>query len=436
MSSLEEKFLLAIRFVFLFAYGAFLWASIHHVAAYFSNFEPAGTGEAGSFALAIAVDGTALILAVGMMFFSRNMPWYAKVIVWFFILALTAFSWLVNWQYAVINQSDIITTKLDPMWRNLNPILASSFAFLNLAYSIVAEFFNTKKKTAAELQAELNELSSTASLKKQIRDKRAELTGPSVIERAKQTAIEAKNAAAEVMKREPDPKQTLPQNPVVLPTIPVEDKLKKTLNVLEKNTQISDEDLAKILHLNRPASARFWRLKAVEILQNNGLIFYQPTAQVFDQESTTPDQQNEARFDQKQPKDDSRVERDVDTGDLLENDLKQPITDPEIETVDLLVDDKNMQEHNTSDQVLQAGEEVQNSARLPKQDSPKKEFKGMLYRQAAKLPLCQQKNITAANIRSAVRDKKIRRYSDGSVSKSAVESWAKTFNNGEGKQPA
>lgn len=264
MSTWEERFLVFVRVVFIFAYGAFLWASIHHVAAYFSNFEPAGTGEAGPFALAVAVDGTALVLAIGMMFFGRGMPWYAKLIVWAFIILLTGFSWLVNWQYAVINESTTISTKLPVIWQNLNPILASSFAFLNLAYSIVAEFFNTKKKTATELQAELDDLNSTAELKKQINEKKSELKGTSIIEQAKQKALEVKNAAAEVLKKEQEPeKQNTPP--------PMEDKLQIALEELQNNTEITDEALADILNLKRPASARFWRLKAVEILQNGSL---------------------------------------------------------------------------------------------------------------------------------------------------------------------
>ena len=44
----------------------------------------------------------------------------------------------------------------------INPILASSFAFLNLAYSLVAEFFSTKKQTPEELAQEADRLEALA----------------------------------------------------------------------------------------------------------------------------------------------------------------------------------------------------------------------------------------------------------------------------------
>ena len=201
MSDWEKGFSVLIRIVFIVAFGAFLWASIHHVATFFHAFEPDQTDWTGSYALAFSIDGTALILTIGMMFFGKQMPLLPKIIVWCFIVGLTGFSWVVNWEYAEAFQSPQLTMHLDPMWRNINPILASSFAFLNLAYSIVSEFFGAKPKTVEELQAELDELTGThAQLRKQIKENK----GPGLIARLKDTAIEAKNAAKEVLKNEDD----------------------------------------------------------------------------------------------------------------------------------------------------------------------------------------------------------------------------------------
>jgi hypothetical protein len=97
----ETIFRAGLRVVFLFAYGAFLWASIHHVATFFDNFEPDGNDWTGSYTLAISIDATALVLTLGVMFFRKSMPGLALGVVWFFIIALTAFSWLVNWEYAM-----------------------------------------------------------------------------------------------------------------------------------------------------------------------------------------------------------------------------------------------------------------------------------------------------------------------------------------------
>lgn len=55
------------------------------------------------------------------------------------------------------------------------------------------------------------------------------------------------------------------------PLIPVSgdlepDKLDTAIEAVQKNPDITDEELAEILILSRPASAKFWRLKAEEIL--------------------------------------------------------------------------------------------------------------------------------------------------------------------------
>jgi hypothetical protein len=39
-----------------------------------------------------------------------------------------------------------------------------------------------------------------------------------------------------------------------------------TIEALKANPTMTDEELAELLSLKRPASARFWRLKAIEIL--------------------------------------------------------------------------------------------------------------------------------------------------------------------------
>ena len=44
------------------------------------------------------------------------------------------------------------------------------------------------------------------------------------------------------------------------------DKLQMTIEALRANPALTDEALAEYLELKRPASAHFWRLKAIEIL--------------------------------------------------------------------------------------------------------------------------------------------------------------------------
>ncbi len=152
-----EKFFAGfIRFIFLIAFGSFLYASIHHLAFFFHSFEQDTGNWTGSYLLAISIDVTALVLTTGVMFFRKSMPWYAIAFVWFFIIALTGFSWLVNWEYATLFQNAQIKQVEGFAW--VNPIMASSFAFLNLAYALVSEFFGTKQKTLAEMEAEAERL--------------------------------------------------------------------------------------------------------------------------------------------------------------------------------------------------------------------------------------------------------------------------------------
>jgi len=193
----EQVFSTAIRVVFLFAFGAFLFASIHHIATFFDNFEQDSGNWVGSYALAISIDATALVLTIGVMFFRKNMPWYAQVFVWFFIIALTAFSWVVNWEYALRFQSGLLTD--NPTLKMINPILASSFAFLNLAYSLVSEFFSARVETVADIEAEATRLEGLISVQKRLDIARETLKKPSLIQRAKGVVIEVKSAANEVI---------------------------------------------------------------------------------------------------------------------------------------------------------------------------------------------------------------------------------------------
>ena len=261
----EAIFRAGMRVVFLFAYGAFLWASIRHVATFFHNFEPGGNDWTGSYTLAISIDATALVLTIGVMFFRRSMPGLALGVVWFFIVALTAFSWLVNWEYAMRYQSNDLTT--DPLLKLLNPILASSFAFLNLAYSVVAEFFNTKKQAAEDLAQEADRLEALATEQNRLEAAKARMKKPSLIQRAKELALEAKTAAHEVIGEHDEHEKASGLLQEALP-----EQLEQTLHFLAEHPELadhwdtgSDEALAASLGLKGEASARFWRLKAMEL---------------------------------------------------------------------------------------------------------------------------------------------------------------------------
>jgi hypothetical protein len=192
-----------IRVVFLFAFIAFLSASVSHVAVFFHNFEQDQTNWISPYMLAVSIDLTALVLTIGVMFFRKDMPWYAVVITWIFIFALTAFSWIVNWEYARTYQGTDL--KAGPLLALINPVLASAFAFLNLAYSFVSEFFNTKVKTADELQKELDRLEALEKVQARLNDYHSRNKKKGIIQRAKDTVIEAKQAVKEVISSEVEP---------------------------------------------------------------------------------------------------------------------------------------------------------------------------------------------------------------------------------------
>lgn len=208
MSGSEKFFRVFIRIVFLGAYGAFLWASLHHIAFFFHSFEPDQTDWTGSYWLAISIDVTALVMTVGVMFFRKGMGNWSFAIVWFFILGLTSFSWVVNWEYAVQFQNGNLSRATDFQW--INPILASSFAFLNLVYSIVGEFFNAKPQTADDLDKEIDRLQALNGKQKQLKELQK---GTGLIQQAKEKLIEVKDAANEVF--------ATSQNDVELPSIEV-----------------------------------------------------------------------------------------------------------------------------------------------------------------------------------------------------------------------
>jgi hypothetical protein len=422
-SGMPQWVKIIVAIVFYSGLTIFLLGSIGHVAWFFHLYEPQGDGwamvpsygKAGSLDLAIFF--LAYVAATGKA--------TDKWIVWIFTVILTCISLYANYVYAMFFSPERQTHiwNIQILWGVtttgwLSPLIASSYPLFAIVFMYLIErVISRKAETPAQMQARLNALRIKKELERQIK----EVEGPGFIQRAKNGALEVKSAAAEVLKKEQKQPEVLPQNaPISAPTLPeksaqnapvlsakpMEDKLQITLDFLQKNPAGSDEELAEVLHLNRPASARFWRLKADEIISENGSMFT--------------------------PKSSAKI--------TAELDQDPPITDPEIEAVGMKELPEDEEEQNASDGSSQAGQEgapeMKNSVNIPAQDSPKRELKGMLYRQAAKLPICQEKSISAAEIRAAVRSKNLRTYSDGSVSKSAIETWAKSYQKLDQKQEA
>src|SRR6267142_311024 len=149
------------------AFGAFLFASLPHVAYFFAAFEPeSSTGRLNdywwlvSYGLAASIEVTAFLLSLNVAIKMRQatlgLPWYQKMLAalgvitthWPFILLLVGFSWLVNFEHAkqfhsaMLSAAEQVPINL-MFWQgklaDLNPIIASSFPLLAVAYPGMAD---------------------------------------------------------------------------------------------------------------------------------------------------------------------------------------------------------------------------------------------------------------------------------------------------------
>jgi hypothetical protein len=213
-----------VKTVFIACYIAFMWASIHHIAAFYNGFEENSSNVIGSYMLAGAVDITALVTTIGVMFFRKSMPRWVFWIVWSFIVALALYSFFINWEYANHYQNMTLimqpTGETTPVYDNqgllhyvpvmqintwllwVNPVLASGFTIFSLIYSVIAEFFGTKAATMEELLAKKKYLEETAGVLEEIRKIEEKSKGTSIIDRLKKSALEVKSAVKEVIQSE------------------------------------------------------------------------------------------------------------------------------------------------------------------------------------------------------------------------------------------
>jgi hypothetical protein len=277
----------SVKMVFVLCYIAFMWASIHHVAVYFNNFEQGNGDMFGSYALAGAFDITALVTTIGVMFFRKSMPLWVLWIVWIFILAIAAYSFFINWEYAshyqnmdlimqptgattpvydqqgVLHYVPVMRANTGLLW--INPILASGFTIFSLIYSIIAEFFGTKPPTTEELLAKKAYLEETSSLLSEIQKLEGQKSKhPSWVQRAKGLAQEVKDGAQELAgerKEKKDP-QTVALKKVI-------DFYRQTPQLLidEKHAASTELMIKKMLKLRKIDEAKAWRIQAAEMLK-------------------------------------------------------------------------------------------------------------------------------------------------------------------------
>lgn len=294
-----------MKYFFWIAFAVFLAASIPHVAYFFASFEPSQGPEgvwwwAVSYAIAISIDVTVYLLS--WTAFQRYRRYRTPKAVWqhwLLIVMCTVFSWIVNWAYAKQFHSTNMLSSAEtvaPWLVNVFPFMASAFPLLGIVYTMMAE---TITETAAEEKGKgSTQLTALAELARQGNLplgtlRRALTAGTSRInptDLLSQTTRSETVAPADSQEQQATPLQeeqepTDSTRPItgqivaiaqdhVQTTAPAQtgegspDKLQMTIEILRANPAMSDEELAERLSLKRPASALFWRRKAMEILSS------------------------------------------------------------------------------------------------------------------------------------------------------------------------
>ncbi|GAC1301669.1 MAG: hypothetical protein NVSMB27_41910 [Ktedonobacteraceae bacterium] len=316
-----------MKYFFWIAFAVFLAASIPHVAYFFASFEPSQGPESVwwwtvSYAIAISIDVTIYLLSwTAFQRYRRYRTPRAVWKYWLLIVMCTVFSWIVNWAYAKQFHSLTMLSSAEstaPWLTNVFPFMASAFPLLGIVYTMMAE---TISETATEeKQDKAQQLSALTELARQtslpiatlrralasgtrvnaanllpITNKASlEQASPLIATRTQEAESNDANRpiTGHIVAIERDTVHTLSGQSMGAPvtSIPTEgnaDKLQMTIEALRNNPHITDEELAGYLTLKRPASARFWRLKAIEILNAPGRGQTGPTLAVHTSEAWT-----------------------------------------------------------------------------------------------------------------------------------------------------
>jgi len=276
----QSKQQVATRVLFWSAFGIFLMVSIPHVAWVFRQYEPQDPGLAGfvwwvlAYGFAIAIDGV-----IGWLSHikSEGTTKSDQRFIWGFIVVLVMMSWYFNWVFSMAHdpsqkKPDVWTFVLtSQMWfipsvtvGQLTPVVISALPVFIIAYTFILGKVNAMKVAAAKslavLQAEANEVEQRAAAEKRIReaqknqkDERDPLGN--VFNLAKRVRKEAESFRGE--KRDPEL-----------------EKLDKVLQLFrstpgllsDENAELAETAIMEVLHVKRPAVARFWRIKAGQVL--------------------------------------------------------------------------------------------------------------------------------------------------------------------------
>jgi len=294
-----------MKYFFWIAFAVFLAASIPHVAYFFASFEPSQGPEGVwwwgvSYAIAISIDVTVYLLS--WTAFQRYRRYRTPKAVWqhwLLIVMCTIFSWAVNWAYAKQFHSSSMLSSAEsvaPWLVNVFPFMASAFPLLGIVYTMMAETISEtdaeeKSKGAPQLPS-LSELTRQTNLppgtlRRMLTARSTRIHSAALLSQIDQDETQAARTQ-EGLRRAQQPEDQHPseQRPITGQIVAIADdtlqpvaavaspplrestpdKLQMTIEILRITPQISDESLAERLTLKRPASALFWRRKALEIL--------------------------------------------------------------------------------------------------------------------------------------------------------------------------
>ncbi len=299
-----------MKYFFWIAFAVFLAASIPHVAYFFASFEPSQGPEgvwwwAVSYAIAISIDVTVYLLSwTAFQRYRRYRTAKAVWQHWLLIVMCTVFSWVVNWAYAKQFHSPVMLSSAEsaaPWLVNVFPFMASAFPLLGIVYTMMAETItetaSEDKQTMSQQLTALNELAKQTSLPMATlrralasgsRINPASLLTSVVNQSSNEQAVSETTSTAEDTKKDSSKSKAITGQFVTIEKDSIDgtngfnpalqtagtegnpDKLQMTIEALRANPDMTDEALADYLSLKRPASARFWRLKAIEILSSTG----------------------------------------------------------------------------------------------------------------------------------------------------------------------
>src|SRR5258706_2091564 len=174
-SSFIDKF---TRSFFWFGFCVFLGASIPHIAAFYRHFDPNATPGSIQditdwtigYLIAIVIDVTDVLVSIAVLKAINSGARKRDLIgYWSFILFVMSLSWLVNWQYDIVYQTNAFAKAeniaiFGVLVGAVNPVIGSAFQLLLLVSTAMAHKFAEKpvQKTAEQLRQEADELEQVA----------------------------------------------------------------------------------------------------------------------------------------------------------------------------------------------------------------------------------------------------------------------------------